>query len=231
MTITFEDVRDLLGIPLTGKTVVVPFKGRKSLTAMVSRLLEVSMTHADEEIMTSDYSSEKPRVMKWHHKKDERLYKKETRLLLDHLVSFRRRLDKLRSHEVIWDSTLNGAPPVHDIAFYHGPMKFMDIVEPHNPIRVLRQMGYVQRIPRDPYRPIDVDRSRLGQLYSVKYSCTPKANLTVDDAYQMADQVIAFMSGAEHAYQSTTVIANQSKGGTTSTGDVLHYGTEGKMTT
>ncbi|KAK9139917.1 hypothetical protein Scep_009598 [Stephania cephalantha] len=37
--------------------------------------------------------------MKWHHKKEERLYKKETRLLLDHLVSFRRCLDKLRSHD------------------------------------------------------------------------------------------------------------------------------------
>ncbi|KAK9112589.1 hypothetical protein Scep_020108 [Stephania cephalantha] len=31
-------------------------------------------------------------------------------------------------------------------------------------------MGYVRRIPRDLYRPIDADRSRLGQLYSIKYS-------------------------------------------------------------
>ncbi|KAK9167051.1 hypothetical protein Scep_002242 [Stephania cephalantha] len=45
---------------------------------------------------------------------------------------------KLPSRHVIWDTTLKGAPPVHDIVFYHGPMKFMDIVEPHNPIRVLR---------------------------------------------------------------------------------------------
>ncbi|KAK9167052.1 hypothetical protein Scep_002243 [Stephania cephalantha] len=95
-----------------------------------------------EPVLHSDYTSEKPRVTKYHHKKEDRVYKKETRLLLDHLVSFRRRLDMLRSHE--------GAPIVHDIAFYHGPKKFMDIVEPHNPIRVLRQMGYVQRIPRDP---------------------------------------------------------------------------------
>ncbi|KAK9119193.1 hypothetical protein Scep_017286 [Stephania cephalantha] len=52
----------------------------------------------------------------------------------------RRHLDKLRSHEVIWDTTLKGASPVHDIAFYHNAMKFMDIVEPHNPIGVLRQI-------------------------------------------------------------------------------------------
>ncbi|KAK9083339.1 hypothetical protein Scep_029810 [Stephania cephalantha] len=212
MTITLEDVHVIFSISITGKTMAVPFKDRKSLTVMVSRLLEVSMTNADKEIRTrsyihvlstrhcesfkshtnlwlfdivrgwmydrlpflepilrSDYTSVKPRVMKWHHKKEERLYKKETRLLLDHLVSFRCHLNKLRSHEVIWDTTLKDAPPVHDIAFYDGPMKFMDIVEPHNPIRVLRQMGYVQRIPRYPYRPIVVDRSRLGQLYSFKY--------------------------------------------------------------
>ncbi|KAK9081863.1 hypothetical protein Syun_031783 [Stephania yunnanensis] len=63
-----------------------------------------------------------------------------------------------------------GTPPFHDIVFYYGPMKFMDIVEPHNPIRVLRQIGHVQRILRDSYRPIEADRSRLRQLYSVKYS-------------------------------------------------------------
>ncbi|KAK9118732.1 hypothetical protein Scep_016825 [Stephania cephalantha] len=191
---------------------------------MVSRLLEVSVTDADEEIRTrpgltvslawlkdrflvpkkgkkepnreiapdvypcpdclgwmyeclpflkrvlpSDYTSDEPHVMKWNHKKNERLYKKQTMLLLDHLVSFRLHLDKLRSHEVIWNTTLKGAPLVHDIAFYHGPMKFMDIVEPHNPIRVLRQIGYVQRILRDSYGPINTDMSRLAQLYSVKY--------------------------------------------------------------
>ncbi|KAK9083388.1 hypothetical protein Scep_029859 [Stephania cephalantha] len=210
MTITLEVVRVLLGISVTSKTVATPFKDRKSVTAMVSRLLEVSVTNADEEIRTRPgltvsfawlkdhfsvlkngeeepngkklpmnilvliicyYTSDKLRVMNWHHKKEDRLYKKETRLLLDHLV--------------IWDNTLKGAPPVHDIAFYHGPMKFMDIIKPHNPIKV---------------------------------------NLTIDEAFQMANQVIAFLSDAEHTYHSTTATASESEGGTTSTEDILHYG-------
>ncbi|KAK9107090.1 hypothetical protein Syun_023101 [Stephania yunnanensis] len=49
-------------------------------------------------------------------------------------------------------------------------MRFMDIMEPHNPIRVLQQMGYVQQILRKPYRPIDSDRRSVANLYNVKYS-------------------------------------------------------------
>ncbi|KAK9083512.1 hypothetical protein Scep_029983 [Stephania cephalantha] len=41
----------------------------------------------------------------------------------------------------------------------------MDVVEPHNPIRVLRQMKYIE-----PYRPIDADRRSVVILYNIKYS-------------------------------------------------------------
>ncbi|KAK9157337.1 hypothetical protein Scep_003911 [Stephania cephalantha] len=280
--ITLENVWVLLGILVTSKTVVVPFKDRKSLIAMVSRLLEVSVTDADEEIKTRSglavsltwlkdrFSVLKKGEEEPHRKRAKDVYPSPYCLVRAYLlyllgatlfsnksgmrVSFSllqllERVDNIDSYlwgpqalrsctvnwalrVVIWDTTLKGAPPDHDIAFNHGPMKFMDIVEPHNPIRVLRQMEYAQRIPRDPYRPIDAERSRLGQLYSVKYSCnhraldvalqfrcTPKANLNVDDAFQMADQVIAFLSDPEHAYQSTTTTASQNEGGTTSTGD------------
>ncbi|KAK9157138.1 hypothetical protein Scep_003712 [Stephania cephalantha] len=124
-------------------------------------------------------------------------------------------------------------------------------------------MGYVQRILRDPYRPMDADH-RKGHLESVEqndektdypyqvssdymewyirvshpfaedpehattFKCTLKVNPIVDDAFQMADQLIAFLSGAEHTYQSTTATISQSKGGTTSNGDVLHYGRKEK---
>lgn len=69
---------------------------------------------------------------------------------------------------------MKGAPPVHDIAFYIGSMRYMDIIEPHNPNRVLRQMGYIQRIPRAPYRAIDADRNRFAHAYMVKYSYDPQ---------------------------------------------------------
>ncbi|KAK9158210.1 hypothetical protein Scep_004784 [Stephania cephalantha] len=81
----------------------------------------------------------------------------------------RHRHNQLRSHDVIWNNTFKGAP-IHDIAFYFGPMQFMDIVQPHNPIRVLQQMGYVERILTEPYRPIGADRRSMANLYNVKYS-------------------------------------------------------------
>ncbi|KAK9125523.1 hypothetical protein Scep_014369 [Stephania cephalantha] len=218
MIITLENIQVLLDILVISKTVATPFKACESVTAMLSRLLEVSMIDANEEIRNRpvlivslgwfkdwfsvpkkgvekpygkeiliDYTSDKPCVMKWHRKKEERLYKKETRLLSNHLVSFRRRSNKFISYEMIWDTTLKGALPVHDIAFYHGPMKFVDIVEPDNPITVLRQMGHVQCILRDPYLPLD-NRSRLAHRQALdvalRFRCTQKINLTVDDVFE-----------------------------------------------
>ncbi|KAK9128344.1 hypothetical protein Syun_017141 [Stephania yunnanensis] len=110
-------------------------------------------------------------------------------------------------NKVIWNDTFKGAPLVHDIAFYFGLMLFMDIVEQHNPIKVLRQMGYVQRIPIKPYRPIEVDRKSVANLYNINaivgldvalwFRCMDMDNVTFLDACDMADSVIAFLSGAD----------------------------------
>ncbi|KAK9143526.1 hypothetical protein Syun_012926 [Stephania yunnanensis] len=59
------------------------------------------------------------------------------------------------------------------MAFYIGSMRFIDVIEPDNPVRVLRQMGYVQGIPKKPNKPIYADRSNLTHTYSVKYSYSP----------------------------------------------------------
>ncbi|KAK9093148.1 hypothetical protein Syun_028059 [Stephania yunnanensis] len=46
--------------------------------------------------------------------------------------------------KVFWHTTKKNAPPVHEMAFYLGSMRFMDGIEPRNPAKVLRQVGYVQ---------------------------------------------------------------------------------------
>ncbi|KAK9118913.1 hypothetical protein Scep_017006 [Stephania cephalantha] len=51
---------------------------------------------------------------------------------------------------------------------------------------------------------------------------------TVVDAFDMADRVIAFLSGAEDTYESTET-ATQSEGGTTSTMAARQYGRKGKQ--
>ncbi|KAK9148740.1 hypothetical protein Scep_007497 [Stephania cephalantha] len=164
-------------------------------------------------------------------------------------------------------------------------------------------MGYVQRIPREPYRPIDVDRRSVANLYNIKYSyeaqfwedweghlesverrgekvdylyqaapdymewfhkishpfavnpehvsgvvheyenslhnrrvldaalrfrCMDRDSVTVADAFDMVDRVIAFLSGAEDTYESTRT-ATQSEGGTTSTVATRQYGKKGKQ--
>ncbi|XXG80031.1 hypothetical protein AAC387_Pa09g0984 [Persea americana] len=53
-------------------------------------------------------------------------------------------LDRLRPHEVVWDPYYHqrGDRPFHEVAFSIGCLKCMDIVEPYQPDRVLRQFGY-----------------------------------------------------------------------------------------
>ncbi|KAK9119191.1 hypothetical protein Scep_017284 [Stephania cephalantha] len=97
--------------------------------------------------------------------------------------------------KVIWDITLKGAL---SMILYSTTttMEFMDIVEPHNPTRDLEA---------------NVIRSTHSKrpLPTMDAGCTPKVNLTIDDAFQMEDQVIAFcrVLQNEHTYQSTTTIA------------------------
>ncbi|KAK9140083.1 hypothetical protein Scep_009764 [Stephania cephalantha] len=54
-----------------------------------------------------------------------------------------------------------------------------------------------------------------------------KDNVTVVDVFDMANRVIAFLSGADDRYE-TTGTATQSEGGTRSTGATHQYGRKGK---
>ncbi|KAK9115075.1 hypothetical protein Syun_021872 [Stephania yunnanensis] len=58
---------------------------------------------------------------------------------------------------------------VHAMAFYSGTLKYMDVVEPYHPERILRQFGHVQSIPDPPYRPLKAYRGPSALKYSVKY--------------------------------------------------------------
>ncbi|KAK9104667.1 hypothetical protein Scep_021511 [Stephania cephalantha] len=55
------------------------------------------------------------------------------------------------------------------MAFYSGTLKYMDVVEPYHPERILRQFGHVQSIPDPPYRPLEAHRGPSALKYSVKY--------------------------------------------------------------
>ncbi|KAK9162962.1 hypothetical protein Syun_003864 [Stephania yunnanensis] len=55
------------------------------------------------------------------------------------------------------------------MAFYSGKIKYMDVVEPYHPERILRQFGHVQSIPDPPYRPLEAHRGPFANKYSVKY--------------------------------------------------------------
>jgi len=73
------------------------------------------------------------------------------------LSSFRERIDAFTAHSVRWvyPSAMHVA---HPSTLFSGCIRFMEIVEPYQPDRCLRQFGYTQTIPQpmpfgDYYRP------------------------------------------------------------------------------
>ncbi|KAK9104777.1 hypothetical protein Scep_021621 [Stephania cephalantha] len=129
--------------------------------------------------------------MKWHHKKEFRLYKKDQRRALDHLVSFRRRLDQ---RDLM----------IHPFAVNHEHVSGV-VHEDENSLR-----------------------NRLALNAALRFWCMDRDNVTVVDAFDMVDRVIAFLSGAKDTYESTGT-ATQSEGGTTSTVAARRYGRKGKQ--
>ncbi|KAK9140160.1 hypothetical protein Scep_009841 [Stephania cephalantha] len=55
------------------------------------------------------------------------------------------------------------------MAFYSGTIKYMDVVEPYHPERILRQFGHVQSITDHLYHPVEAHRGPSANKYSVKY--------------------------------------------------------------
>ncbi|KAK9083420.1 hypothetical protein Scep_029891 [Stephania cephalantha] len=104
-----------------------------------------------------------PRVSRW-------IQKQETVMNLDKLGFFRRMLERLRpsgSLGTYVNTRDNGV--VYPMAFYSGTLKYMDVVEPYHPKRILRQLSHVQSIPYPPYCSLETHRGTSELKYSVKY--------------------------------------------------------------
>ena len=71
----------------------------------------------------------------------------------------------------MWDpySRCRDHHPCHEITYYTGCIKCMDIVEPYHPDRVLRQFGRVQSIPLAPLSPMRAVRGSTANQYRVVY--------------------------------------------------------------
>ncbi|XP_028051339.1 protein MAIN-LIKE 1-like [Camellia sinensis] len=82
--------------------------------------------------------------------------RREAGSTVSHLQALQEELDKLAFDEVTWDPYRDCRKhhPCHEITFYSGCLKCLDVVEPYHPERVLRQFGRVQAIPPVPLDPV-----------------------------------------------------------------------------
>ena len=73
--------------------------------------------------------------------------------------------------QVTWDpyNRIRHHHPFHEVAFYSGCIKCMDVVESYHPDRVLRQFDRIQSIPPTPLAPIRATRGPTVAQYHIAY--------------------------------------------------------------
>ena len=59
--------------------------------------------------------------------------------------------------------------PFHQISFFRGCSRALEVIEPYHPHRVLQQFGFVQTITPAPLTPIRASRGSTHGKYMVSY--------------------------------------------------------------
>ena len=85
--------------------------------------------------------------------------------------------------QVQWDpyTGVRAHHPFHQISFFCGCLRALDVIEPYHPHRVLRQFGYVQTIPPAPLAPIRASRGSTAGQYRVSYAFLDQYCVTWED--------------------------------------------------
>ncbi|RWR94760.1 serine/threonine-protein phosphatase 7 long form [Cinnamomum micranthum f. kanehirae] len=101
----------------------------------------------------------------------------------ENIQLMRERLDALHPSEVSWDPYVSARAqhPLHQISFFCGCLRALDVIEPYHPHRVLRQFGYVQTIPSAPLAPIRASRGTTAGKYKVSYAFLDQYWVTWED--------------------------------------------------
>ncbi|RWR93234.1 serine/threonine-protein phosphatase 7 long form isoform X1 [Cinnamomum micranthum f. kanehirae] len=85
--------------------------------------------------------------------------------------------------EVSWDPyvSVRAQHPLHQISFFCGCLRALDVIEPYHLHRVLRQFGYVQTIPSAPLATIRASRGTTAGKYKVSYAFLDQYWVTWED--------------------------------------------------
>ncbi|CAI9089205.1 OLC1v1023727C1 [Oldenlandia corymbosa var. corymbosa] len=85
-------------------------------------------------------------------------------------VGIRERLDRFTELEVKWEPFGPGQQGIVPRTIYSGWIMYRNLQEPYMPDRCIRQIGYVQSIPRSPMSPDDAFREPRTTQYFVEHS-------------------------------------------------------------
>ncbi|KAL7160974.1 hypothetical protein ACSBR2_041591 [Camellia fascicularis] len=111
-----------------------------------------------------EYTAQLPHLHRWTPRW-------EASSTISHLQVLREELDRLAFDEVTWDSYRDCRQHhlCHEITFYTGCLKCLDVVEPYHSETVLRQFSKVKTIPPVPFDLVHAVRGVTASRYRVMY--------------------------------------------------------------
>ncbi|CAI9108889.1 OLC1v1008591C1 [Oldenlandia corymbosa var. corymbosa] len=95
------------------------------------------------------------------------------------LQQIRTQLDAMTEQEVEWEPFGRDQAAAHPRTIFSGWIMYHDFQEPYMPERVLRQLGYVQYIPRAPLTPVTQFRGKNAHKYFVERPIAETCNCWV----------------------------------------------------
>ncbi|KAF9590348.1 hypothetical protein IFM89_033874 [Coptis chinensis] len=100
-------------------------------------------------MINMDFKRDMPRMRRWM------VYPSLSMATMSSLIYLREEINLLSAREVYWDpyKDVRDIRPLDDVTFFNGVLCVLDIAKGYNINRVLRQVGYVQRIPGRPIQP------------------------------------------------------------------------------
>ncbi|RZC55343.1 hypothetical protein C5167_014195 [Papaver somniferum] len=109
----------------------------------------------------------------------------------DALIQMRQKLDNITAKEVVFNPYKNNrVGAMEDVVYYHGPLFHPNVFSMYNPIKIMRQLGFIQDSPEEDYVP--PFKHKLEKLVDISWW------VHADEGHEATPDYVEWYEGFSH---------------------------------